>query len=113
MAIKKTTKDSTKKVPVKVVKTSTKKVKTKKSKFSKESFDVNQHLLVPKHTKLTEKEKENLFKTYNVNITDIPKILKTDPGIRSLDPKVGDVIRIERNSPTAGKTYFYRGVINE
>ncbi len=71
------------------------------------------HVLVPKHTKLSEKEKEELFKKYNITIRELPKILISDPAIRHLNPKENDVIKIERNSITAGKSVFYRGVIND
>lgn len=71
------------------------------------------HVLVPKHTKLSEKEKEELFKRYNITIRELPKIFKSDPAISHLDVKENDVIRIDRKSPTAGNSVFYRGVIDD
>ncbi len=71
-----------------------------------------QHVLIPKHTKLSEKEKEELFNKYNISIRELPKILTSDPAIRHLDAKENDIIKIERNSITAGSSVFYRGVIN-
>jgi len=71
------------------------------------------HVLVPEHTKLSDKEKQTLFETYNITIKELPKILITDPAIRHLEPKENDVIKISRKSPTAGNSVFYRGVINE
>jgi len=71
------------------------------------------HELIPEHTKLSEKEKETIMNKYNLNFKDLPKILINDPAIKHLDIKEKDVIKIVRNSPTAGKTIFYRGVINE
>ncbi len=70
------------------------------------------HVLIPEHIKLTEKEKEELFKKYNITIRELPKILSSDPAIRHLGAKEGDVIKIIRKSPTAGESIFYRGVIN-
>jgi len=108
---KKTKSTSTrKKVTVKKKTTTTKKVK---SKFYDSEFDITQHILVPKHTILSDKEKEKLFQTYNISDKELPKILLTDPAIRHLKPKLGDVVRIDRISPTAGKAIFYRGVANE
>ena len=68
------------------------------------------HVLVPKHAKLSEKEKEELFKKYNISLKEIPKILKSDPAIATLDVKIGEVIKIIRKSQTAGESVFYRGV---
>ncbi len=68
------------------------------------------HVLVPKHEKLSEKEKEALFKRYHLKMQDLPKIKKNDPAIAHLDVKYGDVIKITRESKTAGKSVYYRGV---
>jgi DNA-directed RNA polymerase subunit H len=121
MVTKKTTKTSkTVKKPTRKVVTPVKKkaapkpkVKKIKTKFVETSFDVRTHILVPKHTLLNEKERERLFVKYNITEKELPKILLTDPAIRSLKPKTGDVIKIERKSPTSGNAIFYRGVINE
>ena len=72
-----------------------------------------QHVLVPKHEKISDKDKAALFEQYQISEKDLPKIPITDPAIRHLDLKVGDVIKITRTSPTAGHVYFYRGVSNE
>ncbi len=74
-------------------------------------IDVTKHVLVPKHTKLSEKEKEALFAGYNITFRELPKILKSDPAIAHLNPKAGDVIKIERKSKTSGKAIYYRGVV--
>jgi len=42
---------------------------------------------------------------------ELPKIFSTDPAIRHLNVKKGDVIKITRKSPTAGETIYYRVVI--
>ncbi len=69
------------------------------------------HLFVPKHQKLTEKEAEEILERYNLSRNQLPKILKKDPAIASLDPKKGEIIKIMRTSPTAGKVIFYRVVV--
>jgi len=74
--------------------------------------DILQHTMVPKHTKVSEEEAKKLLENYNINTSQLPKILKSDPAIISLDPKIGDIIKIARDSPTAGKISFYRVVIN-
>jgi DNA-directed RNA polymerase subunit H len=78
----------------------------------KKKIDISKHILVPKHIKISEKEKEVLFARYNISIKELPKIFKNDPAIKSLNAKPGDIIKIIRKSPTAGESIFYRGVIN-
>jgi DNA-directed RNA polymerase subunit H len=70
------------------------------------------HVLVPVHTKLNKKEEEELLQKYNVAKVQLPKILVTDPAIAHLNPGEGDIIKIERKSPTRGIALYYRVVIN-
>ena len=74
------------------------------------SFDVRNHQLVCKHSTASDSEKETLAKKYDIRIQDLPKILVKDHAIAHLSPKPGDVIKIERESKTAGKTSYYRAV---
>lgn len=70
------------------------------------------HELVPKHEKISDEEKVSLLEQYHVSLLELPKISKKDPGIRHLEVKTGDVIRITRKSRTAGDAIFYRVVVN-
>jgi DNA-directed RNA polymerase subunit H len=70
------------------------------------------HALVPKHTKLSDKEKEELLAKYNIIPSQLPSILKNDPMIKPLGLEVGDIIKIDRESKTAKKSIYYRAVIN-
>jgi len=72
-----------------------------------------QHTLIPKHEKISEADKQQLFEKYKITFKELPKISMKDPAIRQFDVKVGDVIKITRHSPTAGVAIFYRGVANE
>ncbi len=69
------------------------------------------HNLVPVHKKLSEKEKNEVLKKYNVTIKELPKILLSDPALESIEVKEGDIIKIMRKSSTAGDAVYYRGVI--
>ena len=69
------------------------------------------HTLTPKHSKLSEKEKSNLFEKYHVTSKEMPKMFKTDSAIKDLDTKPGRCHKITRKSPTAGIN-FYRVVID-
>jgi len=82
----------------------------KREKMKK--FQLEKHVLVPKHLKLSEKEKKELFEKYNISLKEIPSMLKTDPAIQSLNPKPGDVIKIIRKSRTSGEAFYYRGIVN-
>jgi len=75
-------------------------------------LDVTKHILVPKHIKLGDKEKKELFEKYSIALEELPKILVKDPAIKQLHAKVGDVIKIIRKSDTADEAVFYRGVVN-
>lgn len=70
------------------------------------------HELVPKHTKLSEKEKKELLDKYKITIKELPVIHITDHGIEGLKVVDGDVIKIVRPSFTRKQTTFYRRVTN-
>ncbi|MBS3135587.1 DNA-directed RNA polymerase subunit H [Candidatus Woesearchaeota archaeon] len=80
--------------------------------MTKSGFDIKKHFLVPKHTKVSEKEKSEVLEKYHISVYDLPLIVKNDPAIKELDVKPGDVVKILRKSPTAGEAVFYRCVIN-
>ena len=74
-------------------------------------INIFEHELVPKHRIMSEKEVEELLKKYGITKKELPKILITDPAVKALNAKVGDVIEITRKSPVAGTTKYYRVVI--
>lgn len=76
-------------------------------------FDVSTHVLVPKHSKASQKEVKDIFDKYNISFEGLPKISVDDPAIRALSLKHGDVVKIERASATDTDTIYYRGVVSE
>jgi DNA-directed RNA polymerase subunit H len=74
-------------------------------------FNVLEHELVPKHEILSEEEKKELLKKYNITEKQLPKILASDPVVKAIGAKPGDVIRIIRNSHVAGRSVYYRIVV--
>jgi len=74
----------------------------------KKKFDVTKHHLVPKHIKVSDREKQELLKKYNITVKELPKIMINDPSIENLDVKSDDVVKIIRKSSTAGEVSFYR-----
>jgi DNA-directed RNA polymerase subunit H len=69
------------------------------------------HMLVPKHELLSKEEAEEVLKVLNVRKEQLPKIRADDPIAKEIGAKPGDIVRIVRDSPTAGKSVVYRLVI--
>jgi len=63
------------------------------------------HILQPKHTKLNEKEAQELLKRYNISKSQLPKILKTDTALPE-GSNPGDIIKIERAENDKVNLYF-------
>ncbi len=63
------------------------------------------HILQPKHTKISEKESEELFTKLNISKVQLPKILSSDPGLPE-NCIVGDIIKIERKEGDEVNIYF-------
>ncbi|MCK4718137.1 MAG: DNA-directed RNA polymerase subunit H [Thermoplasmata archaeon] len=81
-----------------------------------ESFHVMRHELVPEHRLLPESEAKKLLSDLSLSRDQLPKIKKRDPCIKLLervegDIPVGAIIKIIRESPTAGEALSYRVVI--
>ena len=78
----------------------------------KSKIEVTKHILVPKHILLSEQEKEEVIKKYGIKkLNQFPKILKTDPIIKMLGAKDGDLIKIIRNENSGKESIYYRVVI--
>lgn len=72
-------------------------------------YNISKHVLVPKHEIVDNIEEiEKILSTYQVKKNQLPIILKTDPMARYLDVKTGDIVKITRNSPSAGEAILYR-----
>ncbi len=76
-------------------------------------INIFEHELVPEHEILTDKQAEKLLEKHNISKGQLPKILLTDPVIKKIKAKPGDVIKITRKSPTAGRSVVYKVVVKE
>jgi len=75
------------------------------------AFDIFEHKLVPKHEILTEQEKQEIIAKYKVPSYQLPQIKASDPAVKAIDAKPGDILRIIRKSTTAGEHIAYRYVV--
>jgi DNA-directed RNA polymerase subunit H len=74
-------------------------------------FNIFEHKLVPFHEILNEKEKTQLLTQYKVQPYKMPQIKSGDPAVKVIGAKPGDVLKITRESTTAGKHITYRYVV--
>jgi DNA-directed RNA polymerase subunit H (RpoH/RPB5) len=74
-------------------------------------LNIMNHELVPLHIIISEKEKEELLKKYNISPSELPKILDTDPVSIFIGAKPGQVVKIIRESHTAKEAVSYRLVV--
>ncbi len=73
--------------------------------------DVRKHVFVPEFRVLNDEEKKRILDKYNATEEQFPKIKRKDPMIAELNLKPGTLVEIVRDSPTAGKSVYYRVVI--
>ncbi len=77
------------------------------------AFNIFKHILVPKHEILAPEEKEELLAKYRVRPYQLPQIKASDPAVRAIGARPGDIVRISRESQTAGKYTAYRYVVED
>ena len=74
-------------------------------------FDIFEHALVPRHEILTEQEQNQLLAQYKVKPYQMPQVKSTDPAVKAIGAKPGNVLRVIRRSSTAGEHIAYRYVV--
>ncbi|WP_292730177.1 DNA-directed RNA polymerase subunit H [Methanoculleus sp.] len=75
------------------------------------SLDVLSHEMVPDHQIMDGEEVKNLLATYHISLEQLPKMYHDDPAVKAIGGDVGNVIRITRDSRTAGRAEAYRLVV--
>jgi DNA-directed RNA polymerase subunit H len=76
------------------------------------SFDLFEHELVPPHIIASEEEIQLVLEHYGIERNQLPRIFRDDPAVKVLGARPGQIIRIERESHTAGSSYYYRLVVD-
>lgn len=72
-------------------------------------FNILNHELVPRATVLNTTEEEALFKQYNLtNAMNLPEISRFDPQAMAIGLRPGQIVKLERKSPTAMNSLYYR-----
>jgi len=67
------------------------------------------HILQSKHTKLSEKETDELLSKLNISKVQLPRIFSDDPALPE-GCEIGDIIKIERKEE-GGSVIFHRVVV--
>ena len=65
-------------------------------------------MLVPTHEIMTEEEIADEFSDVEYDFKNLPKIRFEDPAVKAIEAKPGDILRITRESQTAGVFVTYR-----
>ena len=63
------------------------------------------HILQPKHTKLNEKESEEILNKLNISKAQLPKIISSDVALPE-NCIVGDIVKIERKGEDETSIYY-------
>ncbi|NPA84963.1 MAG: DNA-directed RNA polymerase subunit H [Crenarchaeota archaeon] len=79
----------------------------KKSK----KFSVLDHVLVPKHIKLSPEEAVEELRKWGLKVDQLPLMKASDPVARELDLKPGDIVKIIRKSEKAEEVVTFRYVV--
>lgn len=72
-------------------------------------IDLPSTIFVPKHEIIIDNERKEILDKFSES--ELARIKLTDPMVRYVNGKIGDIIKITRFSTTAGKNTFYRKVI--
>jgi DNA-directed RNA polymerase subunit H len=75
------------------------------------SFNLYEHVLVPRHEIVASDEREKLLNQYRVQPYQLPRLKASDPAVKAIGARPGDIVKISRESPSAGKYLSYRYVV--
>ena len=67
--------------------------------------------MVPKHEVVPQDKVAEVLVAFHATSEKIPQIQAQDPMVEEIGAKKGDIVKITRHSPTAGKSIYYRIVV--
>lgn len=76
-------------------------------------YNPMEHELVPEHRIAEPEEVNALLEKYDIKKEQLPKALVSDPVIKYIGARPGDVIKIIRRSETAGAALAFRIVVED
>ncbi len=76
------------------------------------SFNIFKHSLVPKHEIVPPEKAKEVLEKYHVQGHNMPWIRSSDIAAIAIGASPGDILKIIRESSTAGKYFSYRYVID-
>ena len=72
--------------------------------------DRSDHVIVPPHKLMTDKEVKELLEELELKPENLPKILESDPQVKILNGKVGQIVKIDRTE-NGVKVPYYRIIV--
>ena len=78
-----------------------------------EEFNILNYEMVPEHTILSKEEAKQVLEKFKITPENLPKILLSDPVVKAINAKEGDILKIVRKSKTAGTSLYYRIVVKK
>jgi DNA-directed RNA polymerase subunit H len=69
------------------------------------------HYLVPEHVLIRKEKVKELMDELGIKKLSLPKISRLDAAVKPLKAEKGDVVKIIRDSLTAGQTTYYRRIV--
>lgn len=82
-----------------------------KKKDSSLNIKILEHELVPKHEVVSLEEGAEILKKYGARPEQLPWIKSSDPVVKAIGAKPGDIVKIYRKSFTGGEIIVYRYVV--
>ncbi len=74
-------------------------------------MNIIEHNYVPKYYILSEKERVEFIKSYQITRDVLPKMELYDPITRYYNLNIGDIVQITRNNAISGEEIYYRVII--
>lgn len=74
-------------------------------------INILEHKLVPKFRILSDEEKEEVLGRFKTTEKRLPRVLDSDPVVKKIGAKPGNLLEITRTSEVAGESLYYRLVV--